>query len=121
MPKFKVGEEYWQTDKKCYAKYIKEDDDRIGGLIVTYRGDLNTYGIDCSLLIDTSHTMLTELGFEVEVDNTYFLHYFSIINYDCVLFDKRTKETRINIKRGTIAHTNALSQLMREQDKRKQQ
>ena len=116
MPKFKVDERVWLNDRNIYGKILSID-----GNYYNIELDIETIIVLVTELSPTAHTMLAELGFEVEVDNTYFLHYFSIINYDCVLFDKRTKETRINIKRGTIAHTNALSQLMREQDNRKQQ
>ena len=114
MPKFKVGEEYWQTDKKCYAKYIKEDDDRIGGLIVTYRGDLNTYGIDCSLLIDTSHTMLTELGFEKDTFQDGLIQWSD--DTDNFIHIKNNKVIRCEFTAPKMKEkTAALSQLMREQ------
>ena len=89
MSKYSVGEEYWQIGKECYAKYIKEDDDRIGGLIVTYRGDLNTYGIDCGLLIDSAHTMLTALGFEEERQEYIPKYGNKGVSYYC--FDKKSK------------------------------
>ena len=116
MPKFKVGEEYWQTDKKCYAKYIKENDDRIGGLIVTYRGDLNTYGIDCSLLIDTSHTMLAEIGFEVDGIGDYYCKKGKYKSY-VIEVDKEGYLVSNTDYCGYITQPlhEALSQLMREQ------
>jgi len=117
MSKYSVGEEYWQIGKECYAKYIKEDDDRIGGLIVTYRGDLNTYGIDCGLLIDSAHTMLTNLGFEITGDSAICLNYYNALTNEYVLYDSETKLMRIDIHRATIAHTNALTQLLKEQGK----